>query len=168
MEQKYTSKDTSLNQVSGVYKKISFPSNSVILDYGGGKYDKNKEFVRMSYSSRLLVYDPYNRSEVENKDTLGYFKLNPASFVVCANVLNVIYGDNVVVTILRDICSLMRKGGFLYISVYERDKSGIGCKTTKGYQRNMRTKDYIPLIEKGFNRKCKIEYKNNILIVEKL
>ena len=168
MNQKYTSKDTSLNQISMVYKKIEFPPKSIILDYGGGKYDTNKKYAYDAYSSIVLVYDQYNRSEYENLETINYFRENPAKFVVCANVLNVLYGDNVVLTVLKEIRSLMRVGGLLYISVYERDKSGIGCVTTKGYQRNMRTKDYIPFIEKAFEKKCKIQCKKNILIVEKL
>lgn len=168
MEQKYTSKDTSLNQVSAVYKKIKFPSNSVILDFGGGKYDKNKEYVRKVYNSELKVYDPYNREEDENTSTLQYFIENPAQYVVCANVLNVLYGDNVVIAVLQDICNLMKKGGLLYISVYERDKTGVGCITTKGFQRNMKTKDYVPFIIRAFKGKCKVSLKNNILTVEKI
>ena len=44
MEQKYSSKDTSINVVNKVYKQYLFNANSKILDYGGGKYDTNKEY----------------------------------------------------------------------------------------------------------------------------
>ena len=62
----------------------------------------------------------------------------------------------------------MDKNGFLYIKVYERDKSGIGCKTTKGWQRNQKLIQYISFIEKAFGTHCKIEKKKDILVVKKL
>ena len=37
IKQQYTSADTSINTISAVYKLIDTP-NTVILDYGGGKY----------------------------------------------------------------------------------------------------------------------------------
>ena len=168
LRQEYNSKDTCINTVSAVYKQVTFGLCETILDYGGGKYDTNAQYMKESRNCTVLVYDPYNRSSEHNRKVLNYFTKRPAYNVVCSNVLNVIKEDEVILSILRHIYSLMSKNGFLYIKVYERDKSGIGCKTTKGWQRNQKLVDYIPFIENAFGKHCRIEKKKDILIVEKL
>ena len=168
MVQKYTSKDTSINTVSAVYKKLNFNRRDKILDYGGGKYDTNKNYVKEKYDADVLVYDPYNRNEEHNLKVLHYFMRNPASIVICSNVLNVIQEDSVILDILRNIYSLMSKRGKLYIKVYERDKSGIGCETTKGWQRNQKIETYIPFVQMIFSNQCEIKKKSDILEVTKL
>ncbi len=168
LRQEYTSKDTSINTVSAIYKQIGFGMVSTILDYGGGKYDTNAQYMQEKRKCTVLVYDPYNRTPEHNRNVLKYFTNNPAYFVVCSNVLNVIKEDEVIIEALRHIYSLMNKNGFLYIKVYERDKSGIGCATTKGWQRNQKLNEYIPFIENAFGKHCDIKRKGDILIVKKL
>ena len=53
-EQLYSSADTSINTVSAVYKYIDAP-NTVILDYGGGKYDTNVEYMMQKCNSPVLI-----------------------------------------------------------------------------------------------------------------
>lgn len=168
LRQEYTSADTSINTVSAVYKKLDYFWNVVILDYGGGKYDTNIKYMNEKYNSIVLVYDPFNRTPEHNQKVLSYFAQNPAKHVVCSNVLNVIKEDEVILEILRHIYSLMDKNGWLYIKIYERDKSGIGCKTTKGWQRNQKLSEYIPFVEKAFNNNCKIKVYKGLLFVQKL
>lgn len=168
MKQEYTSADTSINTVSAVFKKLGSLCGEVILDYGGGKYDSNKDYMEQMYNTLVLVYDPYNRTPEHNYKVLSYFTQKPARHVVCSNVLNVIKEDEVISDIIRHIYSLMAKNGWLYIKIYERDKSGIGCKTTKGWQRNQRLVEYKSFIEKGFNGNCLIQIKNDLMYVKKL
>lgn len=168
MTQKYTSKDTSINTVSAVYKNIVFPQGSVILDYGGGKYDTNKIYMKENFNCEVLVYDPYNRSKEYNQKVIQYFQQYPAFFVVCSNVLNVIQEDKVILEILQNIYSLMNKQSILYIKIYERDKSGTGCETNKGWQRNQKTDTYISYIIKVFGDNCVISKKKDVLIVKKM
>ena len=168
LKQEYSSKDTCINTVSAIYKQVTFGLCETILDYGGGKYDTNAEYMRETRNCEVLVYDPYNRSYKNNREILEYFTRRPARNVVCSNVLNVIKEDEIILGILRHIYSLMDKNGYLYIKVYERDKSGVGCKTTKGWQRNQKLSEYIPFIEKAFGTHCKIEKKKDILVVQKL
>lgn len=168
LRQEYTSADTSINTVSAVYKKLGSLCGEVILDYGGGKYDSNKDYMEKMYNTLVLVYDPYNRTSEHNHKVLSYFTKKPARHVVCSNVLNVIKEDDVILEILRHIYSLMDKNGWLYIKIYERDKSGIGCKTTKGWQRNQKLSEYIPFVEKAFNNNCKIKVYKGLLLVQKL
>lgn len=168
MKQEYTSKDTSINTVSAVYKQMGFPMCEWILDYGGGKYDTNTEYVKQVFDCTLMVYDPYNRTAEHNKKVLDWFTKRPAHFVVCSNVLNVIKEDKVILEILRHIYSLMSKNGFLFIKVYERNRTGIGCKTTKGWQRNQKLNDYIPFIKNAFGKHCEISREKDILVIKKL
>ena len=168
LKQEYSSKDTCINTVSAIYKQVTFGLCETILDYGGGKYDTNAEYMRETRNCEVLVYDPYNRSYKNNREILEYFTRRPARNVVCSNVLNVIKEDEVILGVLRHIYSLMDKNGYLYIKVYERDKLGVGCKTTKGWQRNQKLSEYIPFIEKAFGIHCKIEKKKDILVVQKL
>lgn len=168
LRQEYTSADTSINTISAVYKILGSLCGEVILDYGGGKYDSNKNYMEQMYNTLVLVYDPYNRTLEHNHKVLSYFTKKPARHVVCSNVLNVIKEDEVILEILRHIYSLMDKNGWLYIKIYERDKSGIGCKTTKGWQRNQKLSEYIPFVEKAFNNKCKIKVYKGLLFVQKL
>ena len=166
IKQQYTSADTSINTISAVYKLIDTP-NTVILDYGGGKYDTNAEYMLQKCNSRVLVFDPYNRTPEHNSQVIQYFKLNPAKIVVCSNVLCVIKEDEIILDILGNIRDLMAYYGLLYIKVYERDKTGVGCRTTKGWQRNQKTEDYIPFIQQVFGNNCEIQKNRGNLIVKK-
>ena len=166
IKQEYTSAGTSINTISAVYKLID-TLNTVILDYGGGKYDTNAEYMLQKCNSRVLVFDPYNRTPEHNSKVIQYFKLNPAQIVVCSNVLCVIKEDEVILDILGNIRDLMAYYGILYIKVYERDKTGVGCKTTKGWQRNQCTESYIPFIRQVFSDNCEIKKYKGCLVVKK-
>lgn len=168
LNQEYNSADTSINTVSAVYKKMGTLCGETILDYGGGKYDTNADYMMQNYNTQVLVYDPYNRTKEHNLKVLSYFTKRPARHVVCSNVLNVIKEDEVILQVLKHIYSLMSKNGYLYIKIYERDKSGIGCKTSKGWQRNQKLAEYIPFVEKAFGNNCMIKTKSDLMYVKKL
>lgn len=150
MEQKYTSKDTSINVINKIYKSYNFNKNSLILDYGGGKYDSNIIYMKNLNNSTVLVYDKYNREIAHNRKILEYCKNNIPNYVVCSNVLNVIMEDEIIDEICKDIANYCNENTIIIFSIYECDKSGIGKVTSKGYQRNKKTKEYIKFIEKYF------------------
>ena len=106
MNQKYTSKDTSINTVNKIYKTYNFPANSLILDYGGGKYDTNQEYMA-SKGIKLIVFDPYNRSKTHNAQVLKRAKLG-VDYIVCSNVLNVIAEPEVIRDVLETIKHLAK------------------------------------------------------------
>lgn len=146
--QKYSSKDTSLNTINKAYKQCQYESGSTILDYGGGKYDKNKEYMA-SMGCTLIVYDKYNRSSQENEAALALARQG-VDYVVCSNVLNVIMEDDIIDDIIADIASFKPKKKIIFV-IYEGNKSGTGRETTKGWQRHQKTADYIPAISKYFH-----------------
>lgn len=147
MQQRYSSKDTSINVVNKVYKQHAFEPNSLVLDYGGGKYDANVEYMKAK-GVTVLVYDKYNRTESSNEQVLSYVAKNQPNYVVCSNVLNVIFEDEIIDEILQNIQSYNAEK--VIFAIYEGNRSGIGGETSKGYQRNQKTKEYIPMIEKYF------------------
>ena len=163
--QKYSSKLTSINTVPSVFKNKIIEEFDVILDYGGGKYDTTTEFLRTK-GIENLVYDPFNRSTIHNSDVLNrVLELNGVSCSVCANVLCVIYEDEVVLNILKDLVSYTKSGGLILIQIYEGNKTGVGKVTTKGYQRNKKTADYLPLIYKIIPKEWVIR-KGNLIIIK--
>lgn len=156
MEQKYTSKETSLNQVAAVYKIYDFRNGSKILDYGGGKYDTATEYMR-ERGVMVTVYDPYNRSDEHNRAAR---EIVP-DYVVCSNVLNVIAEDDVVRHILEDIATYNVP---VIITVYEGDGTGIGKETKKGFQRNAKTQTYVPIVSEVFSD---VQRKGKLIIAKK-
>lgn len=149
--QKYSSKNTSINTISKIYKQYNFKENSIILDYGCGKYDTSIEFMK-NKNCIVLPYDKYNRDENTNKNSLEISKQN-LDYIVCSNVLNVIYEKHIIEDILKHIFNLSNKDTIILFSIYEGNKSGIGQETSKGYQRNEKLNSYLPLLEKYFNVK---------------
>ena len=139
--QKYTSKDTCINKVSKIYSHYAFKPYSRVLDYGGGKYETNTEYMKQKNVS-VFVYDKFNRDEEHNQLVLEQCSFWPVDYVVCSNVLNVIMKDGIINEILLHIWQLSSKAIILF-KIYEGNKTAIGCETSRGYQRNERTSDYI-------------------------
>ena len=143
MEQKYSSKNTSLNQIPKVAKMIEYYEGCVVLDYGCGGYNKTKEYIE-ELGGIYYGYDPYWKSETENIVALSC----EPDVVICANVLNVIMEDEIIEEI---VATLARYNSTVMVQVYEGDKSGEGKPTTKGYQRNAKASEYQKLLEKYFD-----------------
>lgn len=158
MSQQYTSADTSLNQVPAAWRLANevlerpahfWAHNRRHLDYGGGKYDTfSKLLAKGGITS--LVYDPYNRSQDHNSVVRYVFETDPADVCWISNVLNVIKEPHVRQNLLEDAHKLLREGGVALITVYEGDKSSRGKKTTKGWQSNRLTKNYLREIKRVF------------------
>lgn len=147
--QKYDSKNTSINKVNKVYTNYKFKPNSFILDFGGGKYNTNLDYMKQ-FGSALVVYDPYNRSVEENERVFKLCKKYSLDYVVCSNVLNVIEENECIYEVLENINRISNESTIILFTVYEGNKSGIGQITTKGYQRNQRYKDYLDIIKLYF------------------
>lgn len=151
-DQTYTSADTSINssKLPAIYKLVKFPKGSVVLDYGGGRFDNGIEYLA-SQECTGYVYDPYNRSSEYNKKSLDAIRSNGgADIVLCSNVLNVIDTETGRSLVLKSLKNYVKSTGHVYITVYEGSKSGQGSVTSKGYQLNRKTADYLQEISKIF------------------
>lgn len=148
-----TSKNTSINKnkLPASTKLICWDlyRGQNVLDFGGGKFDNLKEYLKINYSISLFIYDKYNRSSEENRVALT---CNPV-VIICNNVLNVMEDStlNEVVPFIRNL----RKP--VIFSIYEGDKSGIGKITKKDcYQRNEKIEEYIEPLKTYFLKVSKI------------
>lgn len=153
-EQEFDSAATSINsnKLPAIYKLIDLKPGSVVVDFGGGKFDNAVEYLK-DKDVTLLVYDPYNRSADHNKEVLEILKKNGgADAAVNSNVLNVIKEPEARNAVLQNIKKITKKGAPIYITVYEGP-------TKSGYQLNRKTSDYIDEISQVFsnvNRKGKL------------
>ena len=150
--QEYTSENTSINKTKlpAVYNLVKFKPGSLVLDFGGGKWDSAVNYLK-DKDVTLLVYDPYNRSAEHNQEVLSILKEHGgADAAVNSNVLNVIKEPEARQTVLRNISRLTKKGAPIYITVYEGKKNNEGEVTKSGYQLNRKTADYLEEIQTVF------------------
>jgi len=177
-EQEYTSAKTSRKQVAKIHTflvdKEMIPPESLVLDWGGGKYDRSKEFIEANVEgSKLLTYDPFNRTEEHNAKVLSDVRSNNgADVVTLANVLNVIKEPSIRKSTIEDIKKFMKSGATLYISVYKAPKSKdyeetdefVGQMTKDGWQNAQPINYYLPEVKESFPDAI---VKNNIIIAKK-
>lgn len=157
-----TSKNTSINskKLPAIYNRLNwenlrlewlhkaaFSSTPIILDIGCGRYTEHTEHFCAQKGFIYKGYDPYWKTEEENKECLA---LNPF-IVICSNVLNVIKDKEIFNNLQGLIRSFRYRDRFyrtqlslFFITVYEGDRSYIGQVTKKDcYQRNLPLSEYL-------------------------
>lgn len=152
LPQEYSSKETCHNhwQLPQLFKLAIFEEGTTCVDYGGGAFDTSVKFLEEK-GVTAQVYDPYNRSAAHNKAVLEWVdEIGGADYVTNSNVLNVIKEEEVRLNVLKNMQLMGKEDAVFYFVTYEGDRSGIGIKTTKGWQNNKRTADYIPEIQSVF------------------
>lgn len=154
MTQTFSSARTSIRQVSKPYKihldKFGFEKGATILDFGGGRFDDAKNFMQ-KYDVKVMVYDPYNRSNEHNRKVISAVMKKTPSYIICANVLNVIKENEVVEDVVKKIKRLAGPNTLCIFSVYEGNGTGHGRQTGPDqYQRNQKTDSYVPMIRRYF------------------
>lgn len=151
-EQEFSSAKTSINssKLPAIFGMVDFKPDTLNLDYGGGKFDNAVEALAQK-GVTSVVYDPYNRTASHNSSVLKQVRNNGgADTITCSNVLNVIKEEEVRMSVLRNMKSLIKPGGDVYITVYEGSGDGVGRETSAGYQLNRKTADYITEISRVF------------------
>jgi len=151
-EQEFTSAKTSINgsKLPVVFKLVDFKSDTINLDYGGGKFDNATEYLKQQNVTNL-IYDPFNRSDEHNKEVLKTIKQNGgADTATLSNVLNVIKEESIRNEVLNNIKKLLKPSGTCYITVYEGNESNTGSQTSSGYQLNRKTVDYLDEVKEVF------------------
>lgn len=130
----------------------NFPSANV-LDYGAGlSHERAENYVMMCGATRYTWYDPYWNDDAGNAKA---FMNAPYDIILCANCLNVINDDKAMYDAVYNMLSLLKRGqdgfGYIFLTVYEGDKSGVGKVTRDGYQRNLKTGEYVRLLYNELN-----------------
>ena len=175
--QEIDSAKTSRPQVAALHnlllKNGVYTINDLVLDWGGGKYDRAKDVVEASADGiRFLVYDPYNRSKEHNKEVLVDVKeAGGATIITLANVLNVIRKPEDRLKTLKSAKKYLAKGGKVYISVYQAPKSDkyeetdeyVGQMTSDGWQNAQPLSFYLPEVKKVFPSAVK---KGSMIVAE--
>lgn len=144
--QSISSADTSRKQIAALLKQADLPAGSKNIDYGGGKYDLGTDFLR-GRGVESSVFDPFNRDAAHNARVLSS---GPYDTATMANVLNVIPEREAQLEALRKVNDALKPGGSLWVSTYAGNKSGAGAATKDGFQHNLPTKDYLPLVQEVF------------------
>lgn len=160
-EQQYTSKDTAINwkygRLPAIFKLVKFPSNSLVLDYGGGTVES--EALATAFLSDIgsedVVYDPYNKTAQQNSEAIAKLRANGgADCAICSNVLNVIAEEAARIALLKNIRKLTKPGAPVYITVYEGEKKnqekGARATSDDSYQNFKPTEGYLEEIQKIF------------------
>lgn len=152
MEQEFTSKDTSMNVVNKIYKELNMlglKEGATILDWGCGKYETMQRIAEEK-GYNWYGYDPFNRTYFGNFKALSEYQMKYPDLIICSNVLNVIKEDEILIDMMKSISQFMSDTTQAVFTIYEGNKSGIGEQTTRGYQRNQRTKDYVDMLWEFF------------------
>lgn len=153
VDQEFTSKDTSINsgKLPAIYNLVNFPKGSLVIDYGGGKFDNGVEYLD-SIGVTGLVYDPYNRTTEHNRSVIKQIRENGgADIALCSNVLNVIKEPEARLNVLKNIRKLLKSSGKAYITVYEGKGTGEAKQSQDdAYQLHKKTADYMDEIKMVF------------------
>ena len=76
LQQRFTSKETSINKnkLPSSTKKINWElyRGQKVFDFGGGKFDNLKNYLKENFDITLYVYDKYNKSDEENSLAIAF------------------------------------------------------------------------------------------------
>jgi hypothetical protein len=174
VEQKISSKGTSIKQIPAVFKKpeiFDIDEGSVNLDIGGGRYDLGTDYLQKERGIENLVLDKFNRSSKHNEEVLSRIqKREGADSATVANVLNVIKEPEIRGEVIQQSYDNTREGGKVFFQIHQGSGKeagkGVGRETSKGWQNYKKTSEYVPEIEKIFG-KGNVQRKGNIIIATK-
>jgi len=170
-EQTFSSADTSINssKLPKGYSKLKnmnvFKEGQVVVDIGGGRFDNAVEDLA-TQGVDLNVYDPFNRSPEHNASVAAKISDGGADVAVSNNVLNVIQEPENIDRVILQANNSIKPGDKAYFTVYVGDKTGVGKQTSKGWQNNKPTADYVEQVEGIFGR-GNVERKGDVIIATK-
>ena len=159
--------NTSIKHIPALFNKIEFSENETIINFGCGRYP---DMVNDKLKNTIISYDPQFDKKENNKtnvvtDIVDLYKIVDSFngerdvITLCANVFNVLT-DDLLDDVIIQLTALHYIGCKIFISVYEGDKSGVHKKTTKGFQRNEKTNQYLYLLDFGI-----VSIKRNVISI---
>ena len=149
---------TSRNQLAAGFKKVDWTGIKYNFDLGGGKYDKATKWLKDEHGVTNLVFDPYNRHYSHN--VMVCRLKDKAETSTLFNVLNIHPLRPNRNTLLEDLKNENTK--HIYITVYEKKKTGEVELTRDGWQTNMKLKDYLPEVHEIYPG---ADIKNGMIII---
>ena len=159
--QAITSSDTSINdkKTAATFTKVKFAKGGVNADIGGGRFDNATELLKTE-GVRNVIFDPFNRQEGHNRAAAGRVRDGQADTTTVNNVLNVIQDAANRDKVIRQAANAVKTDGTSYFLIYQGDGSGAGRATSKGWQENRKTRDYIGEIKAHYGD---VKVKNGII-----
>ena len=161
-KQAISSANTSIKQVPALFKNKLFEKykGDKNVDLGGGKFDLGSDFLKTKGVQNDIL-DPFNRSAKHNETVLKAAEEVPPDTVTVNNVLNVIQEPEARAEIIQQAKDIVKPGGTVFFQIYEGSATGVGKTTSKGYQNNRKTDEYLKEIQKVFPD---AERRGNIII----
>jgi len=150
--QAISSADTSLQQVPALFKSSTFVPRGKNLDIGAGKYDLGKQYLERERGvTESVPFDPFNRDADTNRSAVERLQSGERfSTTTIPNVLNVIAERSARDNVILQAARALQPEGVAYFQIYEGDRSGSGRETSKGYQNNKKTSDYLDEVRQHF------------------
>jgi hypothetical protein len=150
--QEISSADTSLPQIPAVFKSNVFIPRGTNLDIGAGKFDMGKQYLERERGvSESVPFDPFNRSVESNQMAVERLQSGERfATATIPNVLNVIAETSARDNVILQAARAIKPEGVAYFQIYEGDGSGSGRKTSKGFQNNKKTAEYVEEIRQHF------------------
>lgn len=146
---------TDIGQVAATFKADdrpikTFEPGSRVVDFGGGKADKAKDFMA-EQNVELLVIDPFNRSASHNSAMRKELENKLADYGTINNVLNVIEDPDLRKNALLDLSTLTKPNAPIIIKIFPGDGTGKGgLKQSGTWQENRKTETYLEEVQQVF------------------
>jgi len=166
--QEFDSADTSINQskmpasIKAIEKLGGWVKGQKVIDIGGGRFDNVVEYLG-NLGVKLSVYDPFNRDAKHNRKVANEHANGQADVAISNNTLNVIKEGDIRERVIMQAANAIKADGKAYFSVYEGKGDGYGAETSKGWQNNRKTADYVAEVGRHFNR---VTRKGQLIIAE--
>jgi hypothetical protein len=154
MKQEYTSAKSSIKQVPAGFniidKHFGWQPNTYNLDIGGGKYDLMTEKLKEKNVTNI-IYDPYNRTNEFNLNSLFTCLSNEISTVTIFNVLNVIKEYENQLDVIKLAYNTLKPNGYVFVrSTYMNPQKRSGGTKFGTYQHYLTLKDYLDIVKEVF------------------
>lgn len=161
--QDVSSADTSLAQIPAVFKSKIFVPRGKNLDIGAGKFDLGKEYLESERGVKESVpFDPFNRSVESNRAAVDRLQSGERfGTTTVPNVLNVVAEAPARDNVVLQAAQALEPNGVAYFQIYEGDRSGNGRRTSKGFQNNKKTSDYVAEVREHFGN---VRTSGNIIV----
>jgi hypothetical protein len=148
---------TSIDQVPALHKFVSKLGVS-LFDFGAGKKGKIDEFyASRKFIKTTLFYDPFNREQEENQQSMDFLLNEGVDALTCANVLNVIEDEHLDGVMARlAALTLQTFKGICFVSVYYNAKLPKNRTVRGHFQRNEPIGWYAEKLKEHFKSVDKI------------
>lgn len=164
-QQEISSSATSINasKLPALFNKVKFAQGTTNIDIGGGRFDNVTERLK-SQGVNNLIWDPFNRASGHNSPiAASIINGGKADTSTVSNVLNVIREPASRAQTIFNAAYSIKPSGTSYFTIYEGNGTGKGAVSSKGWQENRKTADYLDEVRNFFND---VSVKNGVIIAK--